>query len=142
MARDSMGRDSMGKDSIAKGSARGEEHLAPLTDDLLRLAIDGLRLPEREEGRGESRAKSRGKSRGESRLRVADLCCGIGAASRLLATEYGAVCTGIDTSEVLLRAAREQALASHVGHRPGSRWHGAQPDPLGAARDHPHDRRA
>lgn len=75
-----------------------EEHLAPLTDDLLRLAIDGLRLPERTEGR----------------LRVADLCCGIGAASRLLATEYKAICTGIDTSEALLRAARERALAEHL----------------------------
>jgi SAM-dependent methyltransferase len=52
-----------------------------------------------------------------SRIRVADLCCGLGAASRLLASEFGAICTGVDTSDVLLRAARERALADHLEER-------------------------
>lgn len=66
------------------------EFLAPLTGELLRLALRGLTLPERP--------------------RVLDLCCGTGAASIFLATEFDGVCTGIDLSEPLLRAARERAL--------------------------------
>jgi|GEM_PF-577213 len=72
-----------------------EDHLAPLSNDLLRLAFRGLCLP-------------------ADGARVADLCCGMGNASRLLATEFGAVCTGVDSSEVLLRAARERALAEDL----------------------------
>ncbi len=74
-----------------------DEHLAPLTDDLLRLAIRGLDPV--------------------SKPRVADLCCGRGGASRVLASEFGAICTGVDTSEVLLRAARERALAERLEER-------------------------
>ncbi len=66
-------------------------HLAPMTDDLLRLALRGLALP--------------------ARPRVADLCCGTGAASLLMAREYQAVCTGVDRSETLVRTAREASLA-------------------------------
>lgn len=68
-----------------------EAHLAPMTDELLHLAIRGLELPEKP--------------------RVLDLCCGLGGASRLMAREYGAGCTGIDNSEELLRIARERTLA-------------------------------
>jgi SAM-dependent methyltransferase len=50
-------------------------------------------------------------------MRVADLCCGIGSAGRLLATEFDAICTGVDTSEVLLRVARERALADHLSEK-------------------------
>lgn len=68
----------------------GPEFLAPLTGDLLRLAVRGLTPP--------------------ARPRVLDLCCGTGAASVFLAVEFDAVCTGIDLSEPLLRTARERAL--------------------------------
>jgi SAM-dependent methyltransferase len=68
-----------------------EDHLAPLTNELLRLAYRGLDLP--------------------AAPRVADLCCGTGSASRFFAAEFGAVCTGVDQSETLLRIARERALA-------------------------------
>lgn len=74
-----------------------EDHLAPLTDALLRLSVRGLALPESP--------------------RVLDLCCGTGVASRLMAREFGAVCTGVDNSEVLLRLARERALASGLSER-------------------------
>ncbi len=67
-----------------------EDHLAPLTNELLRLAYRGLDLPDAP--------------------RVADLCCGTGSASRFFAAEFGAVCTGVDQSEPLLRIARERAL--------------------------------
>ncbi len=68
------------------------EYLAPLTDDLLRLALSGLALPERP--------------------RVLDLCCGLGAASLLAARDFGAICTGVDSSESLLRIARERILTA------------------------------
>ena len=74
-----------------------EDHLAPLTDALLRLAVRGLALSESP--------------------RVLDLCCGTGVASRFLAREFGAVCTGVDSSEVLLRLARERALAAGLNER-------------------------
>jgi ubiquinone/menaquinone biosynthesis C-methylase UbiE len=74
------------------------DHLAPLSDDHLRLALRGLGLPAQD-------------------ARVADLCCGLGSASRLLAREFGAVCTGVDMSDVLLRAARERALAENLSER-------------------------
>lgn len=67
-------------------------YLAPLTDEILRLALRGLRLP--------------------ARPRVLDLCCGNGAACFLAAEEFGASCTGVDLSEELLRQGREQALAA------------------------------
>ncbi len=73
------------------------EFLAPLTGDLLRLAVRGLALP--------------------NRPRVLDLCCGTGAASIFLATEFDGVCTGIDLSETLLRVARERALALDLQDR-------------------------
>jgi SAM-dependent methyltransferase len=73
------------------------EYLAPLTGDLLRLAVRGLALP--------------------ARPRVLDLCCGHGSASRLLATEFEAVCTGVDLSESLLRIARERALDAGLQDR-------------------------
>lgn len=66
------------------------EYLAPLTTDLLRLAVRGLALPDRP--------------------RVLDLCCGTGSASFVLATEFDAVCTGVDLSDGMLRVARERAL--------------------------------
>ena len=74
-----------------------EGHLAPLSDEQLRLALRGLGLP--------------------PDPRVVDLCCGHGAASRLLATEFDARCTGVDLSERLLREAREQALAMGLQER-------------------------
>lgn len=67
------------------------EFLAPMTGELLRLAVRGLSLP--------------------ADPRVLDLCCGTGAASLLLATEFGGVCTGVDLSDVLLRTGRERALS-------------------------------
>ena len=70
--------------------AKMDDHLAPLTDELLRLGCSGLGLP--------------------ANPRVIDLCCGLGSAGRLLAREIGAVVTGIDLSDVLLRTARERAL--------------------------------
>jgi ubiquinone/menaquinone biosynthesis C-methylase UbiE len=74
-----------------------EDHLAPLTNELLRLAYRGLDLPETP--------------------RVADLCCGIGSASRFFASTFGAVCTGVDQNESLLRIARERALAEGMQDR-------------------------
>lgn len=65
-------------------------HLAPMTDGLLRLALRGLDLP--------------------PAPRVADICCGVGAASRLAAREFNAVCTGVDMNETLVLRAREAAL--------------------------------
>jgi SAM-dependent methyltransferase len=67
-----------------------EDHLAPLTNELLRLAYRGLDLP--------------------AHPRIADLCCGTGSSSRFFAAEFGAVCTGVDQSESLLRIGRERAL--------------------------------
>lgn len=74
-----------------------EDHLAPLTNELLRLAYRGLDLPEAP--------------------RIADLCCGIGSASRFFSAEFGAVCTGVDQNESLLRIARERALAEGLQDR-------------------------
>jgi ubiquinone/menaquinone biosynthesis C-methylase UbiE len=65
-------------------------YLAPFTAEILRLAAAGLDLPERP--------------------RVLDLCCGLGTASRTLARERGAVCTGVDSNESLLLHARRHAL--------------------------------
>ncbi len=67
------------------------EFLAPLTGDLLRLAVRGLAPP--------------------ARPRVLDLCCGTGAASLVLAAEFDGVCTGVDLSESMLRTGRERALS-------------------------------
>jgi len=72
-------------------------HLAPLTDEILRLALRGLDLPEAP--------------------RVLDLCCGSGGASFLAAEELGARCTGVDLDEGLLRVAREHALAAGLDER-------------------------
>lgn len=69
-----------------------DSYLAPLTDELLRLGCKGLDIG--------------------SAPRVLDLCCGNGVASRFMAVEFGAHCTGIDMSEDLLRQGREQALAA------------------------------
>jgi cyclopropane fatty-acyl-phospholipid synthase-like methyltransferase len=74
-----------------------EDHLAPLTNELLRLAFRGLDLP--------------------PHPRVADLCCGTGSASRFFAAEFGAVCTGVDRNETLLRIGRERALAEGLQER-------------------------
>ncbi len=65
-------------------------HLAPITDDLLRMAVRALLLP--------------------AKPRVLDLCCGLGPASFLLAREFGANCIAVDANESLLRAARQQTL--------------------------------
>lgn len=69
-------------------------YLAPLSDEILRLAVAGLALP--------------------PKPRVLDLCCGTGPASLFLAREHGAVCTGVDMDETLLLRARESALEAHL----------------------------
>ncbi|MBD3161080.1 MAG: methyltransferase domain-containing protein [Candidatus Eisenbacteria bacterium] len=85
-------------------------HLAPLTDEILRLALRGLTLP------GSPRAL--------------DLCCGNGATCLLLAEELGAICTGVDLSEELLRVGRERALAAGLQDRIELRREDARHVPL------------